>query len=198
MRLIYIGIAIFIIGCTSNNAVVQQKSETESRHFLNIHNPVKDVTLEFFESKRLGAAYGVNGYRHVLAIRKSSELNDEALNATSVDSTTDIFSLKNADSIVIDSQRIVEKVNKKSYSIYETSRWERFCGYGKMDERDWVFIAEQGRSNLPVELVSTCVEPAYTRQDYLAAWNAICMNEDTEMFSIIRNQTVSPKNHCKN
>ncbi len=199
MRLIYIGLAIFITtSCASNNAVVPQEPVPESRHFLNIHHPVKDGTLEYVESKRLGAAYGVTGYTHVLAIRDDGELNDEALKAKSVDSTTDLFSLENADSAAIDSAKIIEKVDKKSYSIYEMSRWERFCGHGNMDERDWAFIAKQGRNNLPIELVPTCVEPAYTRQDYLAAWSAICISEDTDMFSIIRNQTIPPKNHCKN
>ncbi len=199
MRLIYIGLAIFITtSCASNNAVVSQEPVAESRHFSNIHHPVKDGTLEFVESKRLGAAYGVKGYTHVLAIREDGELNDEALKAKSADLTTDLFSLESSDSAVIDSAKIIEKVDKISYSIYEMSRWERFCGHGNMDERDWVFIAKQGRNNLPVELASRCTEPAYTRQDYLAAWNAICIDEDTEMFFIIRNQSISPKAHCKN
>lgn len=48
-----------------------------------------------------------------------------------------------------------------SYSIYEMSRWERYCNNGKgMDKRDWAFVKKQGLNNVPYHLRSTCVPPA--------------------------------------
>lgn len=49
----------------------------------------------------------------------------------------------------------------QSYSIYEMSRWERFCtDEGKtMDKRDWDFVKKEGANNLPQHLRDTCNPP---------------------------------------
>lgn len=49
----------------------------------------------------------------------------------------------------------------QSYSIYEMSRWERFCkDEGKaMDKRDWDFVKKEGANNLPEHLRATCNPP---------------------------------------
>lgn len=48
-----------------------------------------------------------------------------------------------------------------SYSIYEMSRWERYCDSGKgMDMRDWAFVREQGLNNVPAHMQANCKPPA--------------------------------------
>jgi hypothetical protein len=49
----------------------------------------------------------------------------------------------------------------QSYSIYEMSRWERFCkDEGKnMDKRDWAFVKKEGANNLPQHLRADCNPP---------------------------------------
>lgn len=48
-----------------------------------------------------------------------------------------------------------------SYSIYEMSRWERYCNSGKgMDKRDWAFVREQGLNNVPTHMQANCKPPA--------------------------------------
>lgn len=52
-----------------------------------------------------------------------------------------------------------------SYSIYEMSRWERFCrDNGKdMDRLDWDFVKKQGANNLPEHLRANCNPPKKVR-----------------------------------
>lgn len=48
-----------------------------------------------------------------------------------------------------------------SYSIYELSRWERYCNRGKgMDTQDWAFILKEGTSNVPLALLGACNPPS--------------------------------------
>ncbi len=44
-----------------------------------------------------------------------------------------------------------KSMNKgKGYSLYELSRWERYCDGGKgMDEHDWRFVEAEGTTNIP-------------------------------------------------
>ena len=197
MRLLTIGLAILATTGCSNNEIVTQNNEPTTRQYSNVHHPVKESTVALFGVESAGAAISKGGYSFVVVTERSiGELKDKPVRAKSADEAAKNLSLINSENPTIDSAKIVQRVSKKSYSVYEMSRWERFCGYGDMDERDWAFVAKQGRENLPESLSSECTEPTYTRQDYIKAWDATCNDEDLEEYVIIRKQTISPKGIC--
>ncbi len=200
MRLLTIGLAILATtGCSNNEAIPHtQNNAPTTRQYSNIHNPVKESTVALFERARAGGAITTSSYSLVVVTeRATDELIDNPVHSTSADEVANNLSLVSSEKPAIDATRLVQKLNTKSYSIYEMSRWERFCGHGDMDEHDWAFVAKQGRENLPESLSGECTEPTYTRQDYIKAWDADCPGEDTEEFKIIRSQTISPKTTCK-
>ncbi|NMU18477.1 hypothetical protein, partial [Vibrio parahaemolyticus] len=57
-----------------------------------------------------------------------------------------------------------KSMNKgKGYSLYELSRWERYCDGGKgMDEHDWRFVEAEGTTNIPKDVVTGCIPPTHT------------------------------------
>lgn len=58
----------------------------------------------------------------------------------------------------------LDKLQRGAYSVYELSRWERYCNHGKgMDKRDWAFVIQQGLNNVPTSLVGNCNPPAVVR-----------------------------------
>ena len=198
MRLLTLGLAILATTGCSNNEVITQDNAPITRQYSNVHNPVKESTVALFERTRAGAAIDPSGYALVVVTeRATEELIDKPVQSKSADEAANNLSLVSSQNTAIDTARLIQKVSKKSYSIYEMSRWERFCGHGDMDERDWDFVAKQGRVNLPESLSGECTEPTYTRQDYIKAWDADCVGKDTEEFKIIRSQTISPKTTCK-
>lgn len=64
----------------------------------------------------------------------------------------------------------------KGYSMYQLSRWERYCDSGKgMDERDWRFIKGEGYENAPLDaLGGACLQPTYRYEQYMTAWTRFC------------------------
>lgn len=53
-------------------------------------------------------------------------------------------------------------VNSKpqGLSVYELSRWERYCNSGKgMDQKDWNFVMKEGLDNVPSILAFDCSPP---------------------------------------
>ncbi|EOV0985941.1 hypothetical protein ACW6AV_003426 [Edwardsiella piscicida] len=90
----------------------------------------------------------------------------------------------------------------KGYSLYELSRWERYCDNGKgMDEHDWRFIKAQGETNIPRNALTGCIPPSHSYNDYLTAWTHFCTKKpisDAER-SIVRNSVrpFSVVNPCK-
>ena len=67
----------------------------------------------------------------------------------------------------------------QGYSMYEMSRWTRFCDGGRgMDERDWQFVDSMGRANVP-DVLSECQMPEHGYPDYLRAWERFCEGETT-------------------
>lgn len=49
---------------------------------------------------------------------------------------------------------------EQGLSMYELSRWERYCNEGKgMDKRDWAFVHKEGLDNVPSMLISDCKPP---------------------------------------
>lgn len=142
----------------------------------------KDETVTWNNKARRGAAYSEPGYRHVLADRNVGSLQDTPPEP----------------SISANPAEVIQRATSiKSYSVYEMGRWERFCGHGAMDSKDWDFIAREGRDNIPETLRADCSAPAYTRQDYIAAWKSKCDGaEASTQDLVIRNTTIAPPRIC--
>lgn len=91
----------------------------------------------------------------------------------------------------------------RSYSVYELSRWERYCNNGKgMDEADWSFVAKEGgANNLPGVFKGQCNAPDFDYQGYLAAWTNYCTSQPLSdaQRSIVMNSVrpTSKVNPCK-
>lgn len=50
--------------------------------------------------------------------------------------------------------------SQEALSMYELSRWERYCNNGKgMDQRDWEFVRKAGLENVPSILSFDCKPP---------------------------------------
>lgn len=64
----------------------------------------------------------------------------------------------------------------QGYSMYQLSRWERYCNSGKgMDERDWRFVQKEGYGNAPLDaLGGVCLQPTHRYEGYLSAWVRFC------------------------
>ena len=169
-----------LIACSTQK---QGNSNTYiQREYINQKQTGRDGTLTWYEDERAGAAYNKEAYKHVLASRNSELLTDHSPEPDISDNP----------------ENVIEKIKVKSYSIYETRRWERFCGTGKMDSKDWDFIAKEGREHIPEQLKDNCSPPSYTRQDYIKAWENTCSNTKRRAGeSVILNNTIRPPNICK-
>jgi len=190
MRTLILSLAVTatLIGCSA-----QPKYD---RYHQVIITPMANVlrneslinTTQWSDRHRSGAALNQEGYRFVLAKNRNSNILDEQ----SKEVLIPINPIETALDHVNDDEPI------RSYSIYETQRWERFCGFGKkMDIRDWDFIAQQGREFVPEHLKSSCKPKAYTRIDYIAAWQASCdVGELSTSDKIIRAETIRPVDVC--
>ena len=199
MRLVSLIFLMVLAGCST-----RQEYDRYSEWSLNdassiltkeSRDTVREKTVLWTEEKRGGAAYNKKGYRHVLyASRNIKRLDDHPTVADAV--VTLSYTLDPiANSGKLESDAIDAAF--KSYSVYETSRWERFCGDGKMDIKDWNFVAKEGREFVPEQLKENCNTPAYTRQDYISAWQATCDDgKATESQVIIRKSTIRPPEIC--
>lgn len=181
MRILLIGAILSLAACSTQEAVVP--SGYSLRTYINVKPTSMAPTTAWSEAERGGAAIREQSYHHVVGRQNVSELKDL--------SPEPVISLDPATSI----QRTTKIV---SYSVYEMQRWERFCGQGKMNARDWEFVATQGRENIPFHLIADCKSPSYTRQDYLDAWKASCHGGKTSPAQkLIRAATIPPSNFCK-
>ncbi|MFC1336956.1 MAG: hypothetical protein G8D89_21565 [gamma proteobacterium symbiont of Clathrolucina costata] len=193
MRLGYLGLLIVLAGCSSQHIHAPDYSQ---RVYTNEKPVGLDNTLTWDEDKRNGAAYNQAGYNHVLGPRNVDDLVDHppetSIPALPAEVIRQSGEALNAGMIA----EAVKQVAMKSYSIYETQRWERFCGAGKMDSLDWNFVAKEGRENVPEQLKGNCTPPTFTRQEYLDAWG-VCGNTPlTEAQKIIRKTTIAPGGRC--
>nr|WP_298059226.1 hypothetical protein [uncultured Halomonas sp.] len=85
------------------------------------------------------------------------------------------------------------------YSMYELSRWGRYCNGGKgMDEADWQFVNLHGAKGVP-SMFEDCTLPTYTYFDYTAAWERFCEGEASRQDRDIVRDSVRPTStvqHC--
>jgi hypothetical protein len=190
----------FLAGCATDEHgrqrkidIVQESTVMDSRN----RSVVQENTLSWYEDERGGAAYREKGYRHVLFSSRNLKRLEDHSPAGDSNGLLETHPAAKTD-LAKDSALSIESAAFKSYSMYETGRWERFCGAGKMDSRDWDFIAEQGREFVPAELREDCAAPAYTRQDYLAAWKSTCAGgKPSSAEKVIRQQTLRPAHVCE-
>jgi hypothetical protein len=158
----------------------------------------RSLTLAWDNIGRGGAAIREPGYIHVLGGGEVGEAQNKMNDAAA------IFSAEsNQKGDVNETLNAFKSLTKgKGYSLYELSRWERYCNGGKgMDERDWQFIEAEGTEHIPSEVIADCHPPTYTYQDYLNAWTGFCSSKTiTEADRLIVRSSVRPfsvVNPCK-
>lgn len=174
---------VSLAGCSSKE-VITIPAETESKET----RVSRTLSNEWGNSGLSGAAYNQPAYIHVLGGDLNENLNNlksqkESQKLSAIG--TDDLAKSNLASAFSGTQEIEE--SKKSsasnnngtttvgYSVYELSRWERYCNESiGMDEADWNFVAKQGPQNVPVEVFPNCKESGYTYTKYLATWIDFC------------------------
>lgn len=148
----------------------------------------RSLTLAYDHIGPGGAAMRQPGYVHVVhtdfnTLRQHmAHLSDEAM----VAHLTDQAGLTDTEARdAIDTLRAMtptsapeavdwEAGDTMGYSMYEMSRWGRYCDSGRgMDEPDWRFVRGQDRARA-LDLMPNCQPPAHDYQDYLRAWERFC------------------------
>lgn len=110
------------------------------------------LTVDWGNEGRGGAAFRQPAYIHVLA--------DGAPTFTDLHHP---IPLRGTESMISSSLDKLPRLKGGSYSMYELSRWERYCNGGKgMDKRDWAFVRKEGIANVPTALIGKCNPPTTT------------------------------------
>lgn len=197
--LLFLSVAM-VAGCVSS-------PDTEQKPDPNIveakqERVTRDLTLSWDNMGRGGAAVRQPAYIHVLGEGNLYDTGREA-SIPKTDATDPLTPSKIAGAVnAIDSAKKQKPVvnvavknstssgdfgtpkSKEGYSLYELSRWERFCDGGKgMDEADWRFVTSHGgETNVPNILQDSCTAPAHGYKEYLAAWTGFCSGTDINSF----------------
>lgn len=175
-------IAVAITGCSSMNAPSKGLDTQAARPHSIERQTNRDLSLALAHKSRGGAAYRQAGYVHALVpvdhTGKPAEIGDTALTAQSIndtlpdttDPTTEAarefiaLHQNHAETSGSDSNRQTPAGSTKAgrgYSVYELSRWERYCNEGKgMDKADWDFVTAEGTENTPLDVLPNCNPPA--------------------------------------
>lgn len=171
---------LLMTGCAHHTVTSDQDRIPAYR---SIDGTGKDETATWVGHTRTGAAYSQTACRQVLANHNIGTIND-------LPADSPRYSNKPAD--------VIERASLlQSYSIYEMTRWQRYCDHGKMDEKDWEFVASQGRNNVPDTLKSLCNPPAFGRYEYLAAWKRSCDGSEPSTYDhAICRTTIAPNKIC--
>ncbi|WP_075881790.1 hypothetical protein [Vreelandella massiliensis] len=172
------------------------------------HRITRGLTLSFSNASQGGAAMRQPGYVHVVnsdfnTLRKRmQDLSDEAMarhlvdtaGLSEVEAEDAIQALKSMEPSRNRHARDWLTSDPQGYSMYEISRWTRFCDGGSgMDEADWRFVTDEGRSNAP-DLITYCDMPSHDYYDYLRAWERFCeMDGATQRDLSIVRDSVRPK-----
>lgn len=152
-------------------------------HTKDVRVGTRDLTLEYLVNKRFGAAINQGGYKHVLAqndlnedspllsprVKYDRTLRSEKVHFETLDLNEDPLKKLKTHKIgehanpyypILDDFGVGEV---KDYSVYNLSRWERFCNYGLgMDKRDWDFVKKH-QKEFPQELRENCAPPDLNR-----------------------------------
>lgn len=155
---------ILIIRTNNMDRIQAEKERLARAPYGEKHLQVsRDNTLDWDNMGRGGAAMRQPAYVHTLS--GFNNVNAPAEVATSfgqLGGKNNAAIHKAALDKALKSSNDFGTPNKEiSYSVYELSRWERFCENGgvKMDRRDRAFVQKEGVNNLPEHLRSTCNPP---------------------------------------
>ena len=219
MKLKFIAYAVSLVavsGCSSNDEKPAEQVTIYQKELIDIKPVMIDTTLQYKSLEQNTGSLTGEGYIHVLGKQNYHNLidtpteNNSSMAVSGKSSSSSDTSGRNLHAegdisanseigIPVSVIKNAAKASSQSYSVYELSRWERFCGLGgKMDVKDWDFISDTGRANLPDSLKSSCKERPYTSGEYRATWEKTC----TEGYKlntadrIITNETIKPKGIC--
>lgn len=166
-----------LCACSSNKSTEEVVKEAPyHRTYVNVKPTAKDTTTAWEDAKLKGAAIEGEGYREVLAVRRTGafDINNEKNKGSGSTAQNTGDNLGDAESLLRNPTEHAAQKVIASYSIYEMARWERFCGGSKMDRKDWDFVSAQGIANVPTELKMKCSPPSYGYSEYLRAWDSQC------------------------
>lgn len=193
------GVAI-LAGCASNKQEQPPQPQTIPAENDKPARVSRDLSLAWDNMGRGGAALRQPGYVHVLGDGNVSATMNKVKDGSSGSQNVSA-GIKQGD--VTHAINTFKEMNKgKGYSLYELSRWERYCDSGKhMDEHDWRFIENEGETNIPKDVVTGCIPPTHNYQDYLNAWTRFCTSQTvTDTDRRIVRESVRPYsvvNPCK-
>ncbi|MCB5162636.1 hypothetical protein [Marinomonas algarum] len=206
IAILMIGAAI-VSGCASKDVVTHIDTIEVQNKETQMKRTSRDSTLSWENIGRGGAALRQPAYVHVLGegnlkvLSKDSDIPE--VNAKNPFEPSDLMAVIDGIDKKSSNATNQTKHSIKQYSLYELSRWERFCDQGKgMDEDDWMFVTNNGgESGLPEIYSGSCKSPGHNYADYLDAWVEFCSNDSIERHQrdIVRD-SVRPKtkvNPCK-
>lgn len=179
---------VFLGGCASS---APQTEPTATKPVGNEKNArvSRELSVAWDNIGRGGAAMRQPGYIHVLGDGDvSATINKIADDKPSLNSLSKSFGGSETSEAYPaamrkdDFKEAISTFNTitkgQGYSLYELSRWERYCSNGNaMDERDWLFIESQGKTNIPSDAITNCEPPTHTYQDYLNSWINFCSSQ---------------------
>ncbi|RYY74448.1 MAG: hypothetical protein EOO52_12860 [Gammaproteobacteria bacterium] len=176
-----------LVSC-SNSDTKHEVAQAHHREYKNEQASVgRDATTTWQKQGMRGAAIEQGAYADVLGRRKVENIdnvNTHALPAAPASDST---------SMLINPT--IHAVNNAgvSYTVYEKSRWSRYCGGGKMDRRDIAFVLKESPSNMPEEFLATCIAPRWDLKDYESTWMKKCSGQtlSTIELDLIRS-TIQP------
>lgn len=195
-----LGVTI-LAGCASGTPEQNTQSQTALAENDKLARVSMELSMSWGNMGRGGAALRQPGYIHVLGDGNIGvTMNTVQYDSASSDKTPAGFKQNGG---VVEAINTFKSMNKgKSYSLYELSRWERYCNGGKgMDEHDWRFVVAEGTTNIPKDVITGCIPPTHTYQEYLDAWTYFCTSQTvTDADRRIVRESVRPYsvvNPCK-
>lgn len=195
-----LGVTI-LAGCASGTPEQNTQSQTVLAENDKLARVSMELSMSWGNMGRGGAALRQPGYIHVLGDGNIGvTMNTVQYDSASSDKTPAVFKQNGG---VDEAINTFKSMNKgKSYSLYELSRWERYCNGGKgMDKHDWRFVVAEGTTNIPKDVITGCIPPTHTYQEYLDAWTYFCTSQTvTDADRRIVRESVRPYsvvNPCK-
>ncbi|HAK2687712.1 MULTISPECIES: hypothetical protein [Gammaproteobacteria] len=195
-----LGVTI-LAGCASGTPEQNTQSQTALAENDKLARVSMELSMSWGNMGRGGAALRQPGYIHVLGDGNIGiTMNTVQYDSASSNKTPAGFKQNGG---VDEAINTFKSMNKgKSYSLYELSRWERYCNGGKgMDEHDWRFVVAEGTTNIPKDVITGCIPPTHTYQEYLDAWTYFCTSQTvTDADRRIVRESVRPYsvvNPCK-
>lgn len=195
-----LGVTI-LAGCASGTPEQSTQSQTALAENDKLARVSMELSMSWGNIGCGGAALRQPGYIHVLGDGNIGvTMNTVQYDSASSDKTPAGFKQNGGMDEAINTFKSMNK--GKSYSLYELSRWERYCNGGKgMDEHDWRFVVAEGTTNIPKDVITGCIPPTHTYQEYLDAWTYFCTSQTvTDADRRIVRESVRPYsvvNPCK-